>query len=480
MRRVVGFALFSVLSGLSSAQTTWYVDQAGVPPGSGTLNDPYTRIQFAIDRPTTLPGDTLRVAPGTYVGNVDFQGKSLRLWAPFGADQTVLDGAGSGSVVTIANGEGAGTWIDGFTITNGAGTLFEGLLRGGGLFLDGTTVLLTNSRIEANTAESGAGAVRERRVDHGELHDHRREPDSVRRVRRPRAPRRGALSASRERARCGEADRRRQQRRRRRRRRRGHRLVDARLDGRGDSKQHGRALRQAGLRRGALGDLVDRQSQHRYRRAQHGAVRHDRRWTRADVLQRVADALHVRGERRRPRRAESRGLWRPCRRAVPALVAHALGRQLHVPEELGRLVRRRRRCGRELVHELFVQREPSRVRRGRDGRQLHRLLVHAEQRDVVLGQLPQRRGRALRDARRLHGSVQRSDRSGRGRGTVHRDRLRDLRQRGVPRRRVLAGGRRERVRARPLHAARQSRSPAMAERRRFRGAASGAVRRRSA
>ena len=157
MRRVVGFVLFSLSSGLSSAQTTWYVDQAGVPPGSGTLNDPYTRIQFAIDRPTTLSGDTLRVAPGTYVGNIDFSGKSLRLWAPLGADQTVLDGAGSGSVVTIAQGEGAGTEIDGFTITGGAGQLFEGLPRGGGLFVDGSAVALRSCRIEGNTAESGAG-----------------------------------------------------------------------------------------------------------------------------------------------------------------------------------------------------------------------------------------------------------------------------------------------------------------------------------
>ena len=31
-----------------SAQTTWYVDINGTPPGSGTQGDPYTSIQYAI------------------------------------------------------------------------------------------------------------------------------------------------------------------------------------------------------------------------------------------------------------------------------------------------------------------------------------------------------------------------------------------------------------------------------------------------
>jgi hypothetical protein len=34
-----------LLSLPAPAQTTWYVDAAGVPPGSGTPGDPYTKIQ---------------------------------------------------------------------------------------------------------------------------------------------------------------------------------------------------------------------------------------------------------------------------------------------------------------------------------------------------------------------------------------------------------------------------------------------------
>jgi len=52
------------------SQTTWYVDVNGAPPGSGTQADPYTSIGYAVSRPTTLTGDTVLVAPGTYLGAV--------------------------------------------------------------------------------------------------------------------------------------------------------------------------------------------------------------------------------------------------------------------------------------------------------------------------------------------------------------------------------------------------------------------------
>src|SRR5438034_1084145 len=41
------------------AQTTWYVALGGSPPGTGTTNDPYTSIQYAIAQSSTLPGDTI-------------------------------------------------------------------------------------------------------------------------------------------------------------------------------------------------------------------------------------------------------------------------------------------------------------------------------------------------------------------------------------------------------------------------------------
>lgn len=66
-----------VLAPATFAQTTWYVDDDGTGDGSGTIDDPYTSIQFAIDQPTTLPGDIVEVADGTYFEDIDLAGKLL-------------------------------------------------------------------------------------------------------------------------------------------------------------------------------------------------------------------------------------------------------------------------------------------------------------------------------------------------------------------------------------------------------------------
>ena len=62
--------VIALSSGAARAQTTWYVDVNGTPPGSGTAADPYTSIAYAVGRPTTLTGDTLLVAPGVYAESI--------------------------------------------------------------------------------------------------------------------------------------------------------------------------------------------------------------------------------------------------------------------------------------------------------------------------------------------------------------------------------------------------------------------------
>ncbi|HVS19228.1 MAG TPA: hypothetical protein VMT18_11555 [Planctomycetota bacterium] len=71
----------SLLGSLAaSAQSTWYVDAAAAPPGNGTPASPYASIQYAHDQPTTLSGDTLAIATGTYDEPLVFaQGKALNL-----------------------------------------------------------------------------------------------------------------------------------------------------------------------------------------------------------------------------------------------------------------------------------------------------------------------------------------------------------------------------------------------------------------
>jgi len=107
-------AALMLLGPFAAAQTTWYVDVNGAPPGTGTPGDPYTSIQYAIDQPTTLNNDVLQVSAGTYVENVVVTGKSLHLIGS-GAESCVIQAAGPGNVVAfIWNGT-----LQGFTVTGG-------------------------------------------------------------------------------------------------------------------------------------------------------------------------------------------------------------------------------------------------------------------------------------------------------------------------------------------------------------------------
>jgi hypothetical protein len=75
----------------SLAQTTWYVDVSAPPPGNGTAGSPYTQINYAIHQASTLSGDTLLVAPGTYEAfTTDLKG--LKVVSTAGPEQTLIDG----------------------------------------------------------------------------------------------------------------------------------------------------------------------------------------------------------------------------------------------------------------------------------------------------------------------------------------------------------------------------------------------------
>lgn len=92
---------FLVLAPALQAQTQWYVDDDGTPPGSGSLSDPYTSIQYAIDQPTTVDGDSLLVAGGTYAEDLDLAGKALSLIGD-GADRPRVEGQGGADAVVLA------------------------------------------------------------------------------------------------------------------------------------------------------------------------------------------------------------------------------------------------------------------------------------------------------------------------------------------------------------------------------------------
>ena len=139
---------FDVICG-SDDQNDWYVSTTGSDgSGSGTQESPFATIQTAIN--ATTDGDTVSVAAGTYVENINFNGKNI---AVIGADSsnTIIDGDSSGSVVTFSNGESSSAVLDGFTLQNGSAN------SGGGIYINAAKPVLNNLIIQNNTASGYAG-----------------------------------------------------------------------------------------------------------------------------------------------------------------------------------------------------------------------------------------------------------------------------------------------------------------------------------
>jgi hypothetical protein len=169
--------------GTAGLIASWITGLAAL--SSGAVSHAGT-IQSAID--AADDGDVVVIEPGTYAESIDFNGKAITLCSAIGPEETIIDGRGlDATVVTFDSGEGAGSVLVGFTITNGAagrgagmyvGTNVspividcrfvdnEAMIDGGGCFNDGGNPtfiachFLTNVAADpspASTMGSGAG-----------------------------------------------------------------------------------------------------------------------------------------------------------------------------------------------------------------------------------------------------------------------------------------------------------------------------------
>jgi len=108
-------------------------------------------IQEQID--AAVEGEIVLIYPGTYVENVNFNGKNITVRSTNGPEVTIIDGNASGSTVTFDSGETSAV-LNGFTIINGSGTLNDdGHYVGGGIACRfNSTPTLMNLIIEDNNA----------------------------------------------------------------------------------------------------------------------------------------------------------------------------------------------------------------------------------------------------------------------------------------------------------------------------------------
>jgi len=141
-----------------------------------TINIPedYPTIQEGINASSN--GDIVLVQPGTYVENINFNGKNITVASLFLTtqdetyiSQTIIDGNQNGSVVSFISGEEWSAKIIGFTITNGFAQMSASFPGGGGIKCVNSSPTIENNIIKENNCDlyiHGGGIYCEKSSSH--------------------------------------------------------------------------------------------------------------------------------------------------------------------------------------------------------------------------------------------------------------------------------------------------------------------------
>ena len=153
----------------------WYVSTDGENDAeNGFLDSSFSSIQFGINMAND--GDTILVAPGTYVENINYNSKNLVIGSHYLTtgdtsyiSQTTIYGdssgyvpdpefgdTGWGSVVIMEDGLDSTAKIIGFTITHGYGNWDR---RGGGVSIINSSPILQSLIVKENRATNFGGGI---------------------------------------------------------------------------------------------------------------------------------------------------------------------------------------------------------------------------------------------------------------------------------------------------------------------------------
>ncbi len=154
-----------------------HVDTSGNDSfGNGLSHNPFASIQTAINN--AVDGDTVLVNPGTYIENINFNGKNIVVGSLFITTQdtsyistTVIDGSkdvvgNGGTVVCFVSSETNNAKLIGFTLSNGTGYRLgnepdnDGTYHyGGGVYCYNSNPTLLNLKIINNNVNSAGGGI---------------------------------------------------------------------------------------------------------------------------------------------------------------------------------------------------------------------------------------------------------------------------------------------------------------------------------